>query len=243
MNSYNYIDGMYLNYLQPLKKWRILDVENLRSELPTNPKYSNFCRVLRRLESQKILKLYKDPLSKKKYVYLTEFGEDKIGIDSIQSSISEGTLLHDLKVSEFVRSLSINSDQVETKLEHELKLNKSFNSKFNIIPDAVFFKENDGIRSSIAFELEISKKSTDRILGKLSDYISSKQYDIVLYVFGNINLMNSYYQKINNHFKQDVSERVIFYLWDKLQIDNINFNQNSGIFNNKKVSLKEIFSG
>lgn len=243
MSQYNFIDGMFLNYLQPLKKWRILDIENLRSELLVTPKYSNFCRVLRRLETQKILKAFRDPITKRKYVYLTKLGEDKIGIDHIQSSVAEETLLHDLKVSEFIKSISNFKGIVDTKLEHELKSQSGRNNKFNVIPDAEVTSSIDGINSRTAFELEISKKSTERILSKLTEYLSSKQYNYILYCFANINLLNSYYQKINNHFKENVSAKVKFLLWDQLDSEKLSTGEITGIFNNNKITLKEIFSG
>ena len=72
------ISSAHLNYLIPLLKWRVMDLESLRTECFHAPKYKNFYRIIRALERDKILEGYRDPFNRKKYVYLSSFGEDQI---------------------------------------------------------------------------------------------------------------------------------------------------------------------
>ena len=74
MTKINHINSIYMNYLTPLQKWRIMDLESLRRECDTEPNYHHFARIIRKMEKEKIIESFKHRFNGKKYIYLSSFG-------------------------------------------------------------------------------------------------------------------------------------------------------------------------
>lgn len=54
------VNSFHLSYLRPLLKWRIMDVKSLMLVSEVESHYHNFYRIIRHLESKKVLKGFRD---------------------------------------------------------------------------------------------------------------------------------------------------------------------------------------
>ena len=186
------INALYLDYLRPLVKWRIMNLQSLQKESLYPIKYENFRRVIIKFEGQGILKGFKDPRNKMKYLYLTSLGEKLINLDGNPISVSESTLSHDSKVSELVREFMKLECIDSGELEHELVDKRNFRNNPSHIPDGIISGKTSDGRIKIAIELELSGKSKRRMREKLEFYFDNSFYDYVFFIFPNRTFLNSY---------------------------------------------------
>ena len=144
------LSSLHLNYLTPLLKWRVMDLESLRKECVRAPQYKSFQRTIRNLEKKKILEGYRDPYSRKKFVYLSSIGEGQLSLKENPTALSGETLIHDLKVSEITRFFH-NEDRVDdVELEHQIHDKRNFKLTYKIIPDAILYLEKKKHKYKIA---------------------------------------------------------------------------------------------
>lgn len=234
--NYLNINSIHLQFLAPLAKWRILDLKSLREEVdyPLHP--DGFAKNIRKLEKAQVLRSFQDPWSRKKYIYLSSEGEKLVNDTGKPLSISEETIVHDAKVAQFVRLMLERSTINEAILEHEIN-GKGLGQQ----PDAVLFGEKKGVKFSMAFELEFTRKSKARIKEKVSKYISSSYYDYVLYLFCSKNVFNSYQTTIRENFGEDAFRKVMLFWNPTLMSRKIDLNSGGGQFKSKEVSFEELF--
>src|SRR5690606_23100570 len=128
---------------------------------------------------KKILEGFKDPYSRKKYVYFSSFGEQRLSLKETPSTLSKDTLLHDIIVSKIAKELLDNKWVQEVFLEHQLNEKKNFRTTYKIIPDAMLLFEKNNFKYRVALELELTRKSTQRIVEKIKQYDTSEYYHYV----------------------------------------------------------------
>lgn len=206
----SHLNSVYINYLTPLLKWRVMDLESLRSECITNPNYYNFARVIRKMEKEKILQAYRHRFNGKKYIYFTSFGEGKLDNDRRVTAISKESLVHDIKVSEIARNLLKQGWVNNIMLEHELQNKKDFKAVHKIVPDALLETIQNGKKTKIAFELELTQKQKQRISEKAKQYIIHNQYDYIIYFFSKESVMKTYSEVIKKAVGEKNMNRFLF---------------------------------
>jgi hypothetical protein len=232
--------SLHLNYLTPLTKWRVMDLESLRMECNRETKYKNFHRVIRNLEKEKILEGYRDPHTRKKFVYFSQIGESKLCLQENPTALATETMIHDSKVSEITRYLFANKWIDEVELEHQINNKRNFKSIYKIIPDAIIYTQKNGHRYNIAFELELTRKSNDRLIDKMKLYESSSFYHYVMYFFPSINLMNQYLKQAEEKIGLNLIDKFMFFYHPKLTLDQHKPEEISGWFKGKKITLADV---
>ncbi len=241
MKEVIHINQAHLNYVSSLLKWRILDVENLRKENIYVPQKDNFYRIIRDLEKKKILEGFREPFSKKKYVYLSPFGERQFALRENPTSISEGTILHDLRVTEIARSFLDYGWIAEAELEHEVHDKRNFRTSYKIIPDALFHGVNKGKGYKMALELELSQKNNQRILEKGKQYAASSYFNYVLYLFVRKELMKKYVGMFKETLSVEDMKRFMFFTVPTFLEEENDLKSANGIYQGKEVKLRELF--
>ncbi|MBL7664274.1 MAG: replication-relaxation family protein [Bacteriovoracaceae bacterium] len=241
MTELIHLNSLHLNYLSPLLKWRVMDLESLRRECFQIPKYKNFYRVIRNLEKKKVLEGYRDPFSKKKFIYLSPLGESQLSIRENTNALSKDTLLHDIKVSEIVRALLEQNLIVNAELEHQIHDKKTFNNDFGITPDAVLYLEKHGKKIKAALELELTRKSNQRITEKARQYLDSSFYQKIIYVFSQKELMKKYQEVLLEKFGDDIIKRIHFFYHPELTFKPTNFESVVTYIDGHQMSLKDFF--
>jgi hypothetical protein len=241
MREIKNINSAHLSYLTPLLNWRVLDLKSLREENMNVIGYKNFHRIIRSLEKQNILEGYLDPLSRKKFVYLSTFGERELSITENPTTISKETIIHDIKVSEITRSMLENGFVEKVELEHQLNQNESFKQDQRIVPDALLYVDKNNHEYHIAFELELNRKNNQRIIEKIKLYDHSNFYHYVMYVFKTENIRNQYMNLINTTFGDDTMKKIIFLYHPSISTNPSDLKNMEGYIGNKKINIEQVF--
>jgi hypothetical protein len=240
MNKNINLNSLHLNYLTPLLKWRVLDINSLRKECLNAPKYHNFCRVIRNLEKEKILEGYRDPHSRKKFVFFSSSGERLLSPKENPTAISNETVIHDLKVSEITHYLYDNNLVDDVELEHEINDKRNFKTIYKIIPDAILYLEKKGHKFKIAFELELTRKSNQRITEKMKQYEDSTFYSYVMYLFPTEKMMKTYYEQAKAELGKDSMGKFMFFYHPEISSGIHKPEDIRGVFQEKQISLYEV---
>ncbi len=233
--------GMQLNYLEPLKIWRILDLRSLMKESKYEATYKGFCKLLLRLEKKKVIGSFREPFSGKKYLYLTKEGNDFLGGSENPPSISRATLIHDAKVVELVLEFMRLESIYGFELEHQIRDMKSFGTTYQICPDAVMLGQKGKTKFKLAIELELTRKTKEKYLSKMGQYLSSSYYDFVVYYFQSRGVMNSYMKHIRDKYGDESDRKILYVLNEKLLTNKFNFDESIAFHKNKEGRLENVF--
>jgi hypothetical protein len=230
------INSIHLNFLSPLTKWKILDLKSLReeSEYPSHP--SNFEKLIRRLEKSKVLKSFKDPWSNRKFVYLSHHGLGLVGSEQ-KASLSSDSATHDAKVTQITRLLLEKAPFKDSQIAPFINMGEQGPE-----PDAILNGHQKNKLFRMAFELEINKKSQERIKSKISYYLKSGYYDYIFYMFCHKNIYQNYKNFIVDTFGKDRAYNKIMLFYNPTIFSRkIDLAQSQGICGHKEVSLDELF--
>src|SRR5690606_29568902 len=160
---------------------------------------------------EKILEGYRDPHSRKKFVFFSSSGERLLSPKENPTAISNETVIHDLKVSEITHHLYNNNLVDDVELEHEINDKRNFKTIYKIIPDAILHLEKKGHKFKIAFELELNRKSNSRIIEKMKQYEDSTYYSYALYLFPTEKLMERYVELAEEKLGNALMSKFIFF--------------------------------
>lgn len=218
-----------------------MDLESLRKECFRATKYKNFHRIIRNLEKEKILDGYRDPHSRKKFVFLSPLGESELSIKENPTALSSETLIHDLKVSEIARSLLADGWIDEVELEHQVHDKRNFKLTYKIIPDAILYLEKKGHKFQVAFELELTRKSNQRLIEKLKQYDDSSFYHYVIYVFASQSLMDKYVSQAKEELGVNRMSKFMFFFHPEISSSIHKPEKIRGLFNGKQINLSDVF--
>lgn len=228
------INAFHLNFLRPLEIWRILDLKSLRLECDYAYAPRSFERMIAKLQRHNVVKSFKDPLSNRKFIYLSKLGERLLGASN--SELSEETMFHDSRVSMIVKELLSRECFLEFKLEHLIG-----NRSQAFRPDASLSGEKKGVKFRMAFELELTRKTKDRIKSKLCYYLNHDYYSYILYMFCNHGVMHSYLNIIKDQFEDSALDRVILLSSESLMSRKMTIENSCGYFKNKEVTIEDLF--
>ncbi len=216
----------YKELVSALEKWKILPLKYYTTFLENPKSRTSTYRLIDSMVESGLALSVKNKNSNYKIVLPSRSLADYLKIsvnldhfdhDKIVSYVAAGFL----KTKAFE-----NSDPI---FEHE-------GSKFNfgnLIPDIVLngISPKSGDEFRIAIEVEISRKSFDKIDKKLSRYIQDESFDIVIYAFLSSELFELFKKRINEYeslnFKNIAKSKICLVLID----DYLSFPEN--IFNSK----------
>ena len=218
-----------------------MDLESLRKECFRATKYKNFHRIIRGLEKEKILEGYRDPHSRKKFVFLSPLGESQLSLKDNPTAISNETLIHDLKVSEITRTFMADGWIDEVELEHQIHDKRNFKLTYKIIPDAILYLEKKGHKFQLAFELELTRKSNQRLIEKMKQYEDSSFYHYVMYFFPTKKLMEKYIIQAQEKLGSERMRKFMFFFHPEISSGIHEPKDIYGVFQEEKISLSEIF--
>ncbi len=236
------INNRYFDYLAPLEKWRVLDIQSLRELVKNAPSYKSFSRILLELQKKSFLGGYRDPISKKKFVYLSPKGEKYLALGNNPCAISSETLVHDIKVTEISKALFDQGLVDQIDLEHQILDKRNFKTTYKVIPDAILHFSKNSFNYRIAMELELTRKSNARIIEKVRQYNSSEYYHYLMYLFPSMKLMEKYNEVIRGAFDEKAISRIIFMCHESLSKNVEDLDSISGHISDKSKVFREIFA-
>lgn len=233
--------GIQINYLEPLKKWRILDLKNLMVKTNYELGYVGFTKILSNLEKKSLIGSFRDPFSRKKYLYLTKEGNQYLGGDVNPPAVSKDTFVHDAKVVELVLEFLKLKSFYGFELEHQIMNTKTFGTSYQICPDALMLGEKEGEKFKLAIELELTRKTKAKYLAKIGQYIDSSYYQFVVYFFQNRGVMNSYRTHIKDKYGDESDRKILYVLNEKLLTNKFVFEESVTHYKEKVGKLDALF--
>jgi hypothetical protein len=241
MSETVFINGLHLNYLGPLVKWRILDLQTMLGQCNYSGSAKAFRKLIVGLERKNLIKSYIDPQSKKKYVHLTDVGESYLGVSEGRPSVSRETFFHDCKVSEICRELLSFNTVKEIQLEHELVDRSSFHLQYKVCPDALITGEKKGVKFKVAFELELTRKTQAKYVAKAKQYFESTVFDYAFYFFASKGVYESYKASFKDAFGDKFSQKIMLGHNGALLSKDCDISKTKIYFEHKEVAIEQIF--
>lgn len=235
------INPEHFKLLYPLKEWRVLDLASLRLESKFQLCRTSFNRLTLRFEKANIIKGFRDPWSRKKYVYLTKKGEELISLTDHPTSVSEGSLFHDLRVVDLGRELLRNDIFKNIRFEHQIVNKKNYVTNLALIPDAEVEGIMNGKTFSLAIELELHQKSKGRLEKKGEQYLGSL-YDHCLFMFGDKNTLENYRKFFHEKLGEKFNEKIFLFHLAGIYESEINLRKTEGLVFGKWMRFNEVFS-
>lgn len=227
----------YLELLDPLVKWRILPLDLLKNEIQYIGKASNFYKRVSYLEKQGLLESFINPITKKKFSYLTGKGFKLLGAGNTIPTFYENRF-HDSICSQVLYAFLRKPYVESVLLEHEIE--KQF-SGFMFRPDG-FIKGKEPLEFKLALECELTQKSKDRIIEKFLFYSKNQFFNNVLYVFNQAKVYKTYSQILETLSGRVQIDRFVLLYCPSLDFAKNDFFHNEVTVNSKKTTLEELFS-
>jgi len=224
-----------LELVESLEKWRIQGIQSLLEDSSYPNSYVSFCKKLLRLEKFGFIKKYLDKFSGKKYVFLTSVGKKHLAQSENYECIAEGHERHDLIAVSILRFFEKFSGVEACLVEHEIKADQKYRAKNQLIPDGMLQVKTLSLESkTIAIEVEITRKSKDRIAKKYKQYLECKDIDIAFWFFSSPSVMKSYMK----HFEflhTDKINKFVYILIDEIRLEKLNDMKISYLGNEKNL--------
>lgn len=149
----------HIQILNEIGRWKIISLRELFNQTGANIMYSPFCRTLKKLEIEGLVKSHKGH-RRKKYFSLSLDG-GKFSNYSCPYAENKKELRHDVISSNVLRELL---DYKNFKSGHIVV------EDLDLIPDALIYAKKNEKEYSLAIEVELHQKSKKRLIDKYSRY-------------------------------------------------------------------------
>ncbi|MGE3609613.1 MAG: hypothetical protein AB7I27_08505 [Bacteriovoracaceae bacterium] len=118
---------------------------------------------------------------------------------------------------------------------------RNFKLTYKIIPDAILYLEKKGHKFQVAFELELTRKSNQRLIEKLKQYEDSSFYHYVIYVFPSQSLMDKYVSQAKEELGVNRMSKFMFFFHPEISSSLHQPETIRGLFNGKQINLSDVF--
>lgn len=191
LESYDYI-------LREILKWRAVPLGLLHDLSGYQGTKKSFYRVIKNLESKKLIKsAHYNGLAKIIYP-----SSELATLTKVQAILfQEESLSHEAMVTLVCCELMTWEIFISNKLPHEITQGK-YDSGIRRLPDATFDGINKGKAFKLALEMEVSRKSKTRVQNKIEDYLSNNVFDFVFYIFNDRFIYEGYKRILEDYLNQ-----------------------------------------
>jgi hypothetical protein len=182
--------------ITPLLKWKILGLSELKELSLYKGRDSSFRRIILRCEENKLIESFRHPSTQRKFLHLGSAGRKAFVEEGY--FLNQDTKYHDALVSNVlhkflalpvVGDVSINNPDFE--------YNRSiFSDKLDEDGRIQILRRNKLV--TLAVEVELTRKSSKRIIEKFKHYHFESSYPLVIYFFNNRSTMKVYKEYLNN---------------------------------------------
>ncbi len=232
MSSFVLIDS-YIDILSEISRWKIIPMRGLYERKNFNISYQMFCRKIKKLESEGLVRSILGN-KRKKFITLTSKGS-AVCPYGINFDESEDSLNHDLIATNVVTKLieykNFKTGQVQC-----------FGRGLDVEPDGLIFGQKNGKEYSLAIEVELHQKSKSRLYDKVIKYSNCVHYSYVLYILNKEAVFRSY-KKILESMNSEVTRKIILLLDTELTPTKFSFEDSNCYFKSEEKSFEEVFGG
>lgn len=225
--------GTYLDIINAIGKWKIIDCKTLHGKTKRNLSYYTLKKKVRDLEKEGIIKS-KYIGNQKKHLYLTQEGIKLTNEDTTWEP-SEETFLHDLKTVELLNHLLKYERVLDGKLYHQLDQDL-------INPDAYVLAAHASQEYEIALELELTQKSQKRIQEKFRKYGASTKFDYVVFLSQKEGLLRAY-NRFLGELEVKTQEKVFLVFSPDLIGGAVDLEKSHCLYKGKSISITKVFGG
>lgn len=220
----------YLEILEIVGKWKIVDIKTVQSDLKYKWKYDAVRKKIQYLVNQNLLH-YKTLYKGKKYFYLSEIGLSFTNYTRTFMPI-EDSLTHDLICFDVVREFLKFKNIIDGGLEYK--------EHYNTIPDGYICGLNNNNLFTFALELELTQKSKKRVQEKFLNYYHS-DFNYVLYIT-NKKAVYYKYQDYLTEMNTEIQKKIIFYLDTSIRVKSAKINKESTLkFKSQDIKIEDFF--
>lgn len=181
--------NIVLDPLADFKCMYISDLFDKQKDLYGKSK-QGFYRLINRMELDGLLKTVGGLENNRKIVFLTQVGSSLLDKDFVNFPSKEA-LRHDAIVS------SIVLDILKKIKSYTYEIPNSFDGS-GLVPDARCWLDIDNEKSLFHIELELTRKSKERQIAKMKNYLQLKDKSFVIYFFDKKGVFNSYKESLNH---------------------------------------------
>ncbi len=213
-----YINPIHQEIIFPLRKWKILSLNQLQEESNFIGSKSSFYKAIKKLEINKLVDSFIDSWSKEKHIYLDKEGLNFLGITKGQE-ISRDRRYHDALMVKICRDLQKRTSITKLLLDFEMK---EILTSLDHLPDAYIEGEANETSYTMGLELELTQKCKKRIMNTFSYYSKSQHFNNVLFIFYKESTFNSYKKVLELNFTKDDQKKIILLCEPKLSLSDAN---------------------
>lgn len=224
-------EGVYEDIIQHVGKWKIMDIKRLQNHCNYNVGYFNLLKKIRKLETTGFLKSKKFG-GKDKHVYLTRKGLE-LTKQGYSFEICTDNLTHDIITSNVLKTFLELDTFHDGQMYHELPID-------NLLPDASVKGCKSGHEYHLSLEVELTRKSDDRVKEKFVKYSQNTNFDYILYITNKENIFKAYKHLLEKMMPK-VQEIIMIMLEPSLTVTTFNPKKSQIWFQNNLLSFDEIF--
>jgi hypothetical protein len=231
-----HINPLHIDLIEPLKRWKILSLNELKKEISSSISNASLYKVIKRLEDFRIIDSFIDSNSKKKYIYLDSNAKEYFDIDK-SDYIPRDQRYHDALSIEVLRAFIEKNYAISSLTDVQLKEELT---QFDHRPDGQIEVKSDKKIKKVAIELELNQKSKERISKYFDYYSNTKIFDYCVYIFANKFIFNRYIKHFMSHsFERN---KIKFLYISDLKLNKIDLKSGQVYQDNCLKSFEEVFS-
>jgi hypothetical protein len=223
--------GPYIDIINAVGKWKIVDLKSLLELCNYKFKYSNLRKKVKTLENNGMVKCV-NLGRKRKHVYLSNTGIKFTNYDKTYE-LTDECMNHDVIVGTALRAFLKYPSFYNGKMFHQIDEN-------DINPDAVLSGKKGGKEYQLAIEIELTQKSSSRVKSKYSRYSRSKNFDYCIFITNKEGLIRAYKSYLNVMNKEVQSKVILMYAPD-IQPSKFEYLDSECFFKNEVKTFKEVF--
>ncbi len=225
---------IHFNILKEIQKWKVVDTKSLKTFTNYQGNEQFLRQILYRMEKKGYIKSIHTVWGKQKSYILDSNGFALLGATRIyEPDLKNEPLGHHAICTRVM------SDLLSLPTIHGAKAESELKSETGILPDASFYGEKNGIPFKVAVEVELTKKSKQRIQDKLKIYATTQVYGFVLYLFPTHKMKNEWREIIEKNLRLDQQKRFLLFSFEHTKAKN--FQNAIGFYQGKEHFLKDIF--
>lgn len=221
----------------PLKRWRILNIKDLKEEAEYSGSFSGFYKIISKLEKNLLIDSFINSWSNEKYVYLLPNGIKALGEEERVLRINRDLRFHDSIVSKVARHLGsypfINEVYLDFQTREEFPL-------LERVPDCLVTGQLKN-PFKMAIEVELTQKSRDRVKQIYRTYSDSKVVNQILYITDKMSIIDAYTRFLIELGDSIFKNKFLFLYSKDLAKGKLALESGPVFFNGQTTSLKNLF--
>jgi hypothetical protein len=235
-----YLEKIYPSYfelLNPLKKWRILNIKALREESQYSGSNSAFYKIISKLEKNMLIDSFINSWSNEKFVYLLPTGIKALGEEKVKLAINRDLRFHDSIASKVARLFKSYEFVSSVYLDQEIATNFPLLER---TPD-VLAEGHISKAFRLAIEVELTQKSQTRVKEIFRTYSDSKVVNNIIYITDKKSIYKAYIKYFKELGPKINQDKFIFILESDLSKKTFNLLNSKAFFKDIDTSLNNIF--